>query len=195
MFRKVIASVGKRVFTLLNRINCEMYKKAYPTFLRWSGVRIEPDYQKGGFDPWISPSAYFDPGYPGLIHIGRGTTISFDACFLAHDYSIDKALFSKYGDHGLVLGKIFVGRNCFIGARAMILPGTTIGEGAIVGANAVVKGDVPAGAVVAGNPARVVGSAKNTLERHIAKGDISYWRGTNFDVFEPHLPIEAECEE
>ena len=43
-----------------------------------------------------------------------------------------------------------------IGANVTILPGVTIGENALVGAGAVVAKDVPAGAVVAGNPARVI---------------------------------------
>jgi UDP-2-acetamido-3-amino-2,3-dideoxy-glucuronate N-acetyltransferase len=43
-----------------------------------------------------------------------------------------------------------------IGANATILPGVTIGEGAMVGAGAVVTKDVPAGAVVIGNPAKIV---------------------------------------
>lgn len=45
-----------------------------------------------------------------------------------------------------------------IGANATILPGMTIGEGAMVGAGAVVTKDVPAGAVVIGNPAKIVRS-------------------------------------
>ncbi|MCB9159898.1 MAG: CatB-related O-acetyltransferase [Caldilineaceae bacterium] len=44
----------------------------------------------------------------------------------------------------------------WIGARAIILPGVTIGQGAIIGAGAVVTKDVPAYAVCAGNPARVL---------------------------------------
>jgi acetyltransferase-like isoleucine patch superfamily enzyme len=43
-----------------------------------------------------------------------------------------------------------------IGSGAVILPGVTIGEGAVVGAGAVVVRDVPAGAVVVGNPARII---------------------------------------
>ena len=43
-----------------------------------------------------------------------------------------------------------------IGANSTILPGVEIGEGALVGAGSVVVHDVPAGAVVAGNPARVI---------------------------------------
>jgi acetyltransferase-like isoleucine patch superfamily enzyme len=48
-------------------------------------------------------------------------------------------------------------RNAKLGANATILPGVVIGEGALVGAGAVVVRDVPDGAVVAGNPARVIG--------------------------------------
>ena len=70
----------------------------------------------------------------------------------------------------------------------MLLPGTCLGDGVIVGANAVVKGSFPDGVILAGNPARVVGDNKKLLEKHIAKGDISYWRGENYDRFEPVWP-------
>lgn len=52
--------------------------------------------------------------------------------------------------------KITIGDNVWIGFDACILPGVTIGEGAVVGAKSVVFDDVPAFAVVAGNPARVI---------------------------------------
>ena len=47
----------------------------------------------------------------------------------------------------------------FIGMNALILKGARIGEGAVLGAGSVVSRDVPAGAIVAGNPARVIGEA------------------------------------
>ena len=48
-----------------------------------------------------------------------------------------------------------LGNNVWIGGGAIILPGVTIGDNAVVGAGSVVTRDVPAGAVVVGNPARV----------------------------------------
>jgi UDP-2-acetamido-3-amino-2,3-dideoxy-glucuronate N-acetyltransferase len=54
------------------------------------------------------------------------------------------------------LGKITIRRGASIGAGAVILPGVTIGEHAMVGAGAVVTRDVPARAVVVGNPARLL---------------------------------------
>ncbi len=52
-----------------------------------------------------------------------------------------------------------VRRGASVGANATILPGVTVGEGAMVGAGAVVPTDVPPGAIVVGNPARIVGYA------------------------------------
>ena len=51
---------------------------------------------------------------------------------------------------------ILIGRFVFIGARAIILKGVTIGDRALIGAGAVVTQDVPPNHLAAGNPARVV---------------------------------------
>lgn len=53
-------------------------------------------------------------------------------------------------------GPVIIGKNVWIGDKASILPGVTIGDGAVIGANAVVTKDVPAYTVVGGNPAKVV---------------------------------------
>lgn len=51
---------------------------------------------------------------------------------------------------------VHIGKNCWIGAGAIIVPGVTIGEGTVVGAGSVVTKDLPAGVVAVGNPCRVL---------------------------------------
>lgn len=53
-------------------------------------------------------------------------------------------------------GSVIIGNNVWIGDKATILPGVSIGDGAVIGANAVVTKDVPAHCVVGGNPARII---------------------------------------
>ena len=63
-------------------------------------------------------------------------------------------------EQGIRSGRVVIGNDVWIGTRAVILPGVTIGDGAIIGAGAVVTKDVPANAIAAGTPARVIGERK-----------------------------------
>jgi putative colanic acid biosynthesis acetyltransferase WcaF len=56
----------------------------------------------------------------------------------------------------LTVGDIDVGRDAFIGAKAILLPGVVIADGAVIGAGAVVTKDMPAWTICAGNPCRAV---------------------------------------
>lgn len=53
-------------------------------------------------------------------------------------------------------GGVFIGKNVWIGEKASIMPGVTIGEGSIIGANSVVTSDIPPYSVAVGTPARIV---------------------------------------
>lgn len=68
---------------------------------------------------------------------------------------------------------VFIGDDVWICVKSTVLPGVTIGHGAVIGAHSVVTKDVPAGAVVAGSPARVVGEVPDLDE------DIQSPRSTN----------------
>lgn len=64
-------------------------------------------------------------------------------------------------------GKVVIEDWAYIGSHAQIMPGVSIGEGAMVAAGSVVTKSVPAGMVVGGNPAKVICSVDNYLKRNI----------------------------
>ncbi len=65
---------------------------------------------------------------------------------------------------GYVKGAVEIGKYTFIGPHVTIMPNTTIGKGCIVSAYSLLKGDYPDFAIVAGNPAKIVGSTKDKDE-------------------------------
>jgi maltose O-acetyltransferase len=92
------------------------------------------------------------------IRIGDGTQIGPMVQLLAADHPRDPQVRTA----GLENGKpVHIGANVWIGGGALILPGVTVGDDAIIGAGAVVTRDVAAGTTVAGNPARPLGRADN----------------------------------
>jgi maltose O-acetyltransferase len=85
------------------------------------------------------------------VTIGAGTQIGPAVQIYTADHPRDAALRKT----GVEFGRpVSIGRNAWIGGGAILLPGTTIGDDAIVGAGSVVTRDVAAGAMVHGNPAR-----------------------------------------
>jgi len=50
----------------------------------------------------------------------------------------------------------YIGKRCFIGANAIIMPGVTVGNESIIGSGAIVTKDVPSNSIVAGNPAKII---------------------------------------
>jgi acetyltransferase-like isoleucine patch superfamily enzyme len=59
---------------------------------------------------------------------------------------------------------VIIGKNCFIGANSMILPGVTIGDEVVVAAGAIVTKDIPHNTIVAGNPARIIRKDIKTIK-------------------------------
>jgi acetyltransferase-like isoleucine patch superfamily enzyme len=104
---------------------------------RFWGMHIHPTAK-------LSMSVRLDKTYPAGIYIGERSYVAFEVAILTHDLTRKKK------------ARTIIGRHCFIGARSTILPGVTVGDGAIVGAGSMVTADVPPHTIVAGNPARVL---------------------------------------
>ncbi|WP_026678360.1 acyltransferase [Fictibacillus gelatini] len=108
----------------------------YRTFLR----------MKVGEGTAVALMVMMDIMFPERISIGRNSIIGYNTTILAHEY-----LIREYR-----LGDVIIGDDVMIGANSTILPGVTIGDGAIVSAGTLVHKDVPAGAFVGGNPMRMI---------------------------------------
>lgn len=100
----------------------------------------------------FSLSAKFDFTNPRGIHIGEGSYVAFGAVILSHDMC------------RLVHSDTRIGKNCFIGAHSIVLPGVVIGDNCIIGSGSVVTKDVPNGSICAGNPAKVIRSGIETVQ-------------------------------
>ena len=86
------------------------------------------------------------------------------------------------------MGAIKIGNNVSIGTSAMILPGITIGDNAIVGAGAVVTHDVAPNTIVAGVPAREI----ETIEAYIEKHSKDFLHTKNLDPKEKRKILEEK---
>lgn len=99
-----------------------------------------------------------DVMFPEKISVGRNTVIGYNTTILAHEY-----LVKEYR-----LGEVKIGDEVMIGANTTILPGVTIGDGAIVSAGTLVHKDVPPGCFAGGNPMRIIFS-KEEMDRRMAE--------------------------
>lgn len=90
------------------------------------------------------------------VEIGEDTMIGELVSIRDHDHAFDD-LDRPVREQGVVVAPVRIGRDVWIGGKATVLKGVTIGDQAVIGANAVVTADVPARAIAAGVPARVIG--------------------------------------
>ncbi|MGQ0704266.1 MAG: acyltransferase [Gemmatimonadales bacterium] len=106
-----------------------------------------------GSDTWIGPHCFFHSG--GGLHIGSRVGIGPGVKIITSTHREEGAgvpvLFSD-----LEFAEVTVEDDCDIGVGAIVLPGVRIGQGAVVGAGAVVTKEVPSFSVVAGVPARLL---------------------------------------
>lgn len=90
------------------------------------------------------------------VSIGSNVLIA-PGCFIT-DHSHAHRAGAAIASQGCENAPVLIGDDVWLGAHSIVLPGVSIGYGAIIGANSVVTGDVASMTIVAGSPARVVGA-------------------------------------
>ena len=110
---------------------------------------------RGSFN--VGYGVYFDAGNANHIHIEDGVWITSQSLLLCHKRNLDEyGVGDDYNKMPYKIKDIYLKKGCCIGMRSIIMPGVTIGEGAVVGAGSVVTHDIPPYSIATGNPARVV---------------------------------------
>ncbi len=107
-----------------------------------------------GARSWIGQGAFLHAG--GGLTIGIRVGIGPGVKVLTSTHELPSLPTTPIMDGTLQFARVTLGDGCDIGVGAIILPGVQVGQGAQIGAGSVVTKDVPAGAVVAGSPARIL---------------------------------------
>jgi acetyltransferase-like isoleucine patch superfamily enzyme len=125
-------------------------------FYKMRGTKIERNV-------FLADQVYLEEGHPELITIKENSDLGPRVIILTHDTvlgHLDPTIQSSTSE-------VTIGRDCYIGAGTIILPGMTIGDNSIIGAGSVVTRSIPPGSVAMGVPAKVVCSREEWGRKHL----------------------------
>ena len=134
MLPKLFAEVGE---------NCYIES---PYFANWGGHHVH-----------LGKNVYANAGLKLVddtqIYIGDYTMLGPNVVLATAGHPIDPELRQKGLQYNL---PVRIGRNCWLGAGVIVMPGVTIGDNTVIGAGSIVTKDIPSGVVAVGNPCRVL---------------------------------------
>lgn len=135
--------------------------KIRPWVLRKIGCHV-------GKDVFIGSKVWIDAGHADLIYIEDHVHVTGLTVLLCHKRELsDYYQGDDYAKLPYKTGEIHLGKGCSTGTATLIMPGVTIGEGAIVGAGSLVTKDIPAWTIALGRPAKVVREINKRDNEHI----------------------------
>ena len=123
------------------------------------GCYIEPPFHAnwGGRHVHFGKNVYANFGLTMVddthIYVGDYTLFAPNVVVATAGHPIDPELRARGLQYNAA---VHIGKNCWIGAGALIMPGVTIGDNTVIGAGSVVTRDIPSGVVAVGNPCRVM---------------------------------------
>jgi acetyltransferase-like isoleucine patch superfamily enzyme len=175
----MLRTVGRRLVLMLNYLLWLIAPSKNTRFICWWlrrwGARIE------GMPRYISAKVWIDgTSYP-LIELGEECTVSSNVRILTHDWAADTVARGLGIELDGTLGRrkeVRIGNHAFVGTGSILLPGSSVGKCAIVGAGSVVRGEVPDYAILVGSPGRIVGDSRDYVSK-LLNLSASEFEGTN----------------
>lgn len=147
---------------LLEKMFAEIGKECYietPFYANWGGRHVH-------FGHHIYANFNLTMVDDTHIYVGDHTMIGPNVTIATGTHPILPSLREKEFQYNR---PVYIGKNCWIGAAAVILPGVTIGDRSVIGAGSVVTKDIPADTVAVGNPCRVLRKIGETDRIYYAK--------------------------
>lgn len=159
-----------------------MLKKLWFFCLPTSTQRVKYIYKHNIFDK-CGKNLFFQPrklpADPKFIRFHDNVVVAADVTFINHDVIYIMMRNMRYKPSVQHIDCIEIMDNVFIGMGATIMPGVKIGPNAVVAAGSVVTKDVPANAVVGGNPAKIIGEFDKLMEKRMAESAVLQSMGVN----------------
>lgn len=138
-------------------------RKLRPWVIRKLGAKV-------GKNVFIGSNVWIDSGHADMLILEDHVHIAGECTLLCHQRKLTNyCVGDDYAKLGYKVANIHLKKGCLIGQRTMIMPGVTVGEGAIVGAYSLVTKDIPAWTIATGRPAKVV---KKIQERPVETENI-----------------------
>ena len=135
-------------------------RKLRPILIRKMGCHV-------GKNTFFGDYVRMDTSYADMIYIGDYTHVTSGCRLLCHQRDLTGyCVGDNAAELGYKTGEIHIGKGVMVGMETIIMPGVTIGDGAIIGAGSIVTRDIPAWTIATGRPARVV---KQIPERKIGE--------------------------
>ncbi|MFW5982923.1 MAG: acyltransferase [bacterium] len=126
------------------------YRKIRPILWRWIGAKV-------GKNAFIGYEVWMDFNNAKLIELEDNVHVANRCLLLCHQRDLSNYFIGDdYAKLPYNKRKIHLKKGCLIGMDTIVMPGVTVGEGALVAAGSLVSKDIPAWSVAAGRPAKVI---------------------------------------
>lgn len=145
IFHPEYVEIGNDTNIMLNaRLDC------WPSY---AGIKLDPKLVIGDR---TQLGLNFTAICSDRLYIGDDVLVAGGVIITTQNHGMDPESERSYQRQPLISAPVYIENGCWIGEHAAILPGVTIGEKSIIGANSVVTKDIPAYSIAAGIPAKVI---------------------------------------